>query len=293
MNNLETVPQNAELGQAAADYRRIAEAIAFIQRERARQPTLNDLAAYLALSPAHAQRLFSRWAGISPKRFLQSLTVEYLKQRMQVTDDLLSLAADGGLSGPGRLHDLFVTMEALSPGEFRRAGDGLEVRYGFGDTPFGRAMVAYTDRGICRLAFCADEPGMETACLRQMFPRGVLVEDPPGAQALLGKVFCRGPRTANRGLSLWVSGSNFQIQVWRALLRLPCGALASYRQIAKSVARPAAARAVGTAVGANPIAFLIPCHRVLRADGAIGGYHWGATRKAALVAWETARCPQT
>lgn len=291
MNNLETVPQTAELGQAAADYRRIAEAIAFIRRESARQPTLNDLAAYLELSPAHAQRLFSRWAGISPKRFLQSLTVGYLKQRMQVTDDLISLAADGGLSGPGRLHDLFVTMEAVSPGEFRRAGDGLAVRYGFGDTPFGRAMVAYTDRGICRLAFCADEPGTETAWLRQMFPRGLLVEDPPGAQALLTQVFSRDPETARRGLSLWVSGSNFQIQVWRALLRLPFGELASYRQIAKMVARPAAARAVGTAVGANPIAFLIPCHRVLRADGAIGEYHWGATRKAALLAWETARRP--
>ncbi len=291
MNDLETVPQTAELGQAADDYRRIAKAIAFIRRESARQPTLNDLAAYLELSPAHAQRLFSRWAGISPKRFLQSLTVGYLKQRMQVTDDLISLAADGGLSGPGRLHDLFVTMEAVSPGEFRRAGDGLAVRYGFGDTPFGRAMVAFTDRGICRLAFCADEPDTETAWLRQMFPRGLLVEDPPGAQALLIQVFSRDPETARRGLSLWVSGSNFQIQVWRALLRLPFGELASYRQIAETVARPAAARAVGTAVGANPIAFLIPCHRVLRADGAIGEYHWGATRKAALLAWETARRP--
>ena len=141
MKNLETVPQTAALGQAAADYRRIAEAIAFIRRGRARQPTLNDLAACLGLSPAHVQRLFSRWAGISPKRFLQTLTVDYLKQRMQATNDLIGLAADGGLSGPGRLHDLFVTMEAVSPGEYRRAGDGLTVRYGFGDTPFGRAMV--------------------------------------------------------------------------------------------------------------------------------------------------------
>ena len=270
------------------NYVRIERAINFLREHQAEQPELRDLAEYINLSESRTQRLFSRWAGISPKRFVQFLTVEYVKRQMGQTGDLLGLALEAGLSGPGRLHDLFVSMEAMSPGEFRQAAAGLDIRYGSGETPFGCALIASTPRGICHLSFV--EPGQReqaAAALLQSWPQARWELDQQGSTELLARIFSyRQDRDA--GLSLWVSGSNFQIQVWRALLQIPFAGLLSYRQLAELMARPGAARAVGSAVAHNPVAYLIPCHRVLRASGEFGEYHWGTMRKTAICGWEAA-----
>ena len=271
------------------DYSRVEKAIAFLCDHQARQPELHELAAHLGMSESQTQRLFSRWAGISPKRFLQFLTVEHAKRRMRRTDDLLSLSLDSGLSGPGRLHDLFVTMEAMSPGEFRRAAAGMTIRYGIGETPFGSALIATTVRGICHLSFpAAGDLAPWLAQWRHEWPMANFVHDSADAGKTLGSVFSRAPAATARGLSLWVSGSNFQVQVWRALLRVPFGGLLSYGQLAQLLGRPGAARSVGSALACNPVAYLIPCHRVLRATGDFGVYHWGSGRKMAICGWEAA-----
>jgi AraC family transcriptional regulator of adaptative response/methylated-DNA-[protein]-cysteine methyltransferase len=273
------------------NYVRIERAINFLREHQAEQPELRDLAEHIDLSESHTQRLFSRWAGISPKRFVQFLTVEYVKRQMGQTGDLLGLALEAGLSGPGRLHDLFVSMEAMSPGEFRQAAAGLEIHYGSGDTPFGCALIASTPRGICHLSFV--EPGQReqaAAALLQRWPQARWERDQRRSAELLARIF--SPRQdRDAGLSLWVSGSNFQIQVWRALLQIPFAGLLSYRQLAELMARPGAARAVGSAVAHNPVAYLIPCHRVLRASGEFGEYHWGTMRKTAICGWEAAAAP--
>ncbi len=270
------------------NYVRIERAISFLRQHQAEQPELRDLAEHINLSVSRTQRLFSRWAGISPKRFVQFLTIEYVKRQMGQTGDLLGLALDAGLSGPGRLHDLFVNMEAMSPGEFRQAAAGLEIRYGSGETPFGCALIASTPRGICHLSFV--EPGqlkLATEVLLSGWPEAHWELEPHASADLLARAFShrRGP---DAGLSLWVSGSNFQIQVWRALLQIPFAGLLSYGQLAELVGRPRAARTVGSAVANNPVAYLIPCHRVLRASGEFGAYHWGAIRKTAICGWEAA-----
>jgi len=275
---------------ASVDYTRIAEAIDFLRTARRRQPTLDELAAHLGLSAGHAQRLFTRWAGISPKRFLQYLTVENAKQRITQTADLLSLAMETGLSGPGRLHDLFVSMEALSPGEFKRAAAGVTLSFGIGETPFGRARVAWSDRGITRLDFL--DRGDDASAIPPADPllaQALWVADDRGAADLLGRIFAGDGRRASSGLSLWISGTNFQIQVWRALLSIPPGGLLSYQHVARLIGRPGAARAVGNANAANPVGYLIPCHRVLRGSGEIGAYRWGGLRMSAMVGWEGAR----
>ncbi len=274
--------------QSAGTYRRIERAIAYLRDNRHAQPALSALAAYLGLSVSQTQRLFSRWAGISPKRFLQFLTVEYAKSRMRETGDLLGLALDSGLSGPGRLHDLFVSMEAMSPGEFKQAAAGADIRYGFGDSPFGRSLVAFTGRGICHLSFVAggDEPAALQA-LMSTWPQANWILDSPASAQLLNRIFTTG-QPPDGNLSLWVSGTNFQIQVWRAMLQIPSAGLLSYRQLADLLGRPKAARAVGSAVARNPVAFLIPCHRVLRENGEFGIYHWGTERKMAMCGWESA-----
>lgn len=283
------MPAADESGPASGEdhYRRIAGAIEYLAHHRTEQPSLSDLAAQLDLSESHLQRLFSRWAGISPKRFLQHLTVEQAKRSMQHTGDLLGLSLQVGLSGPGRLHDLFVNMEALSPGEFKRAAAGLTVSFGIGMTPFGAATIAFTARGICHLAFNTVLE-QEYAQLRQRLPGACWQRDDEASQALLRQVF-HPARSGADGLSVLVSGSNFQIQVWRALLRIPFAGLLSYRQLATLLGRPEAARAVGTAIGRNRIAYLIPCHRVLRESGEIGGYYWGSARKLAITGWEAAQ----
>ncbi len=271
------------------NYARIERAIAFLRAHHAEQPELRDLAAHIGLSESHTQRLFSRWAGISPKRFLQFLTVEHAKQQMGRTGDLLSLSLEAGLSGPGRLHDLFVNMEAMSPGEFRRAAAGIRMHYGVGDTPFGPALVVSTPRGICHLSFVDPSHHRDVVtALQQAWPGALLEADPSGSQGLLARIFSPTRRPADGGLSLWVSGTNFQIQVWRALLQVPFAGLLSYRQLAALMGRPGATRAVGSAIARNRIAFLVPCHRVLRGSGDFGEYHWGTARKVAICGWEAA-----
>lgn len=272
------------------DYRRIAAAIEFLRAHRRQQPGLPELAAQLGLSESHVQKLFSRWAGVSPKRFLQFLTVEYAKRCMQESGDLLDIADAAGLSGGGRLHDLFVNMEALSPGEFKRAAAGVTIRYGVHETPFGEALIADTPRGICHLEFVpAAHRRAALDALRARWPGASFEHSPVQSAALLDSIFAGGRRSEALPLSLWVSGSNFQVQVWRALLRIPFSHLLNYRQVAGLIGRPQAARAVGTAIAANPVAYIIPCHRVLQSTGEFGSYHWGEARKAALVAWEAAQ----
>ena len=272
-----------------SDYGRVAEAIAFLRAHHKQQPDLRALAAHLGLSEFYIQKLFSRWAGISPKRFVQFLTVEYAKRRMTETIDLLTLAYDAGLSGPGRLHDLFVTMEAMSPGEYKRAAAGMTVRYGVHETPFGPALLATTRRGICHLSF-VDRQRHEQAIidLQALWPSARFEHKPVETASLLGTIFDRKQAGGEKSLTLWVGGSNFQIQVWRALLQIPFARLLNYQQLAAFMGRPKAARTVGSAIAHNPVAYLIPCHRVLRRNGDFGKYHWGEARKAAMIAWEAA-----
>lgn len=272
------------------DYDRIAQAIAFIRQHHREQPDLATIAQYMGLSESHFQRLFSQWAGISPKRFLQYLTVEYAKSKILQSQNLLDLTWDVGLSSPGRLHDLFVKLEALSPGEFKSGGAGLEIRYGIHETPFGKSLLATTTRGICNLYFLdAATEAIAPQLLAQRWRQATLIFDPSATQSFNDQIFYPHPDVPAQPLSLLVKGTNFQIQVWRALLRIPLGSMTTYQAIANLIERPTAARAVGNAVGSNPIAYLIPCHRVIRESGALGGYHWGLERKSVLLGWEASR----
>ncbi|MEA5450503.1 methylated-DNA--[protein]-cysteine S-methyltransferase [Leptolyngbya sp. CCNP1308] len=265
-------------------YGQIAEAIAFLRQNHLDQPDLAAVARHVHLSEYHLQRLFTQWAGISPKRFLQSLTVDYAKAKIAETKSLLDLTGDVGLSSPGRLHDLFVTLEAMSPGEFKAGGAGLEIRYGIHTTPFGPCLLAKTTRGICNLHFL-ETPDRATAehLLRAEWPGATLVADQSGMAGEYRRIFTPDP---DRPLALAVKGTNFQIQVWRALLQIPLGGLTTYQGLAGVIGRPTAARAVGNAVGRNPVGYLIPCHRVIRASGEGGGYRWGTARKTLLLGWE-------
>ncbi|GAB4214942.1 MAG: methylated-DNA--[protein]-cysteine S-methyltransferase [Synechococcales cyanobacterium] len=270
----------------ATTYALMAKAIQFMWAQQRQQPDLATVAAHVHLSPHHFQRLFTRWAGISPKRFGQLLTVDYAKAQIAATSSLLDLTTTVGLSSPGRLHDLFVTLEAMSPGCYKNGGQGLSIRFGIHDSPFGLCLLASTDRGLCRLDF-VEAAGVEGAehSLRRAWPQAELIHDPITTGRLCDRIFHRHPSDRDP-LVLWVKGTNFQVQVWRALLRLPPGGMTTYQRLATALGRPTAARAVGQAVGSNPIAYLIPCHRVLRASGALGGYHWGVERKLALLGWE-------
>jgi len=270
--------------ESSRDYARIAEAIAYLHAHRRAQPDLAAVARHLALSEPHLQRLFTRWAGISPKRFLQSLTLEDARARLAATRDVLDLSLDLGLSGPGRLHDLFVTLDAVSPGEAKSGGRGLTLRYGVHPTPFGGALIAVSPRGICTLHFLA--AGDDAASLlRADWPHAALQVDEAATAPLIATIF--GATRPAAPLALWLKGSNFQFRVWRALLAIPPGGLATYRTLAEGIGQPRAARAVGNAVAANPLAFLIPCHRVIRESGTCGGYRWGSVRKAAIQGWES------
>jgi AraC family transcriptional regulator, regulatory protein of adaptative response / methylated-DNA-[protein]-cysteine methyltransferase len=247
---------------------------------------LSSVAHHIGLSESHFQRLFTQWAGISPKRFLQCLTVEYAKSKIRQTKSLLDLTSEVGLSSPGRLHDLFVTLEAMSPGEFKSGGTGLKIDYGIHHTPFGRSLIATTNRGICHLSFLDAELSAEQL-LRQSWVNAELSLNLERTQALYEAIFHSG--SDRSPLTLLVKGTNFQIQVWRALLQVPFGGIATYQTIANLIDRPTATRAVGTAIGSNPIGYLIPCHRVIRESGALGGYRWGLERKTAILGWEASR----
>jgi AraC family transcriptional regulator of adaptative response/methylated-DNA-[protein]-cysteine methyltransferase len=275
---------------STADYTRIEQAIQFINSNVRRRPSLEEIAASVGLSPFHFQRLFRRWAGISPKRFIQYLTADAAMRLLRESHSLLDAADEAGLSGTGRLHDLIVTIHAVTPGEMKSRGEGLTIRYGIHPTPFGAALLAVTERGICWLSFISprDRDGAITD-LQRYWSGAVLEEQPAATRPLAERIF----RASHHGerFNLFVHGTNFQVKVWEALLTIPPGEVASYQAIARLVGTPNATRAVGTAVGQNPVSYLIPCHRVIRKSGAFGNYGGGVARKKALLGWEAARAP--
>ena len=272
------------------DYARVEKAIRFIESEALRQPSLAEIAESVNLSEFHFQRLFSRWVGISPKRFLQFLTKEYARKLLEDSRDVLSVTYESGLSSPGRLHELFVTCEAVTPGEVKTRGEGLTIDYGFHPSPFGRCLIARTDRGICGLSFVQEEApeALLARNLRARWPGARVVENTGAAAGLVNQIFAvpRGHEPAP--LHLFVRGTNFQIQVWQALVRIPFGKVVTYEDVARHIGMPGASRAVGNAVGRNPIPFLIPCHRVIRKLGEFGNYGEGPERKKAILGWEAA-----
>jgi len=268
-----------------SDYARIEAAIRYLDAHVTEQPSLADVAAHVGLSEFHFQRLFQRWAGISPKRFLQFATAAQARALLSRQVPLLQAAHEVGLSGPGRLHDLIVNVDAVTPGELRRGGAGLTIRYGLHDSPFGRCLVGVTPRGICALSF-EHQGGEEelVQVLRARWPAATLERSDAETKALIDRIF--SPERRDGPLAVHLRGTNFQLRVWEALLRIPEGAVSTYTQVAEAVGAPSASRAVGNAVGANTVAFLIPCHRVLRRTGAFGGYRWGVMRKRVMLAWE-------
>jgi AraC family transcriptional regulator of adaptative response/methylated-DNA-[protein]-cysteine methyltransferase len=276
--------------QEMTDYGRIAAAIEYVERHAQEQPSLKAIADHVGLSEYHFQRLFTRWAGISPKRFLQFLTVQHAKYLLSNAHSVLDAAYDSGLSSPGRLHDLFVNLEAMTPGEYKRRGDGLIIRYGFHVSPFGEFIIAMTERGICNLIFLDDVTREEAVgLLAAEWPRAVLMEDTAVTAPVAAHIFNSSPEIPVTPLKLLVRGTNFQVSVWRALLQLERGTAVSYSTIGEMIGNPKAVRAIGTAVGKNPIAYLIPCHRVIRQLGQFGQYRWGSTRKKAILGWESAQ----
>ncbi len=262
-------------------YQRVEKVIAYVDRHREEQPDLETLAKVAGLSPFHFHRLFSRWAGVTPKAFLKFVTSENAKELL-AKNDVLGASFAAGLSGPGRLHDLLVTVEGVTPGEYKSGGKGVVIRWGFHETPFGLALVGVTPRGLCHLTF-AEGRAAALRDLRRRWPKAELREDRAGTAPVAAKAFGRG------ALRLHLRGTPFQLKVWEALLRIPRGRAVSYAAVAEAVGSAGATRAVGTAVGANPVACLIPCHRVLRGTGAFGGYRWGLARKRAILASEAAR----
>jgi len=272
------------------DYERIARVIGYLDEHHTEQPELAVLARQAGLSQFHFHRLFSTWAGVTPKDFLQCLTVAHVKELLRNGGSVLNTAMEAGLSGPGRVHDLCVTLEAASPGELKAGGEGWKIVFGFADTPFGRCLIGESPRGICHLSFVESRNDRANlAELRQEWPRAALKRDDALAGRVAKRIFGRSHNGQSRtGLRAFVRGTPFQVRVWRALLQVPPGQLVSYGWLAKAVGQASASRAVGSAVGSNPLACLIPCHRVIRETGVIGEYRWGAVRKRAIIGWENA-----
>ncbi|MGQ0484718.1 MAG: methylated-DNA--[protein]-cysteine S-methyltransferase [Hyphomicrobiales bacterium] len=269
------------------DYDLVRRSLAFLTENWRDQPSLETLAERSGVSPHHLQRLFTRWAGLSPKAFLQAMTIDHARGLLRDSASILDTAYEVGLSGPGRLHDLFVTHEGMSPGIYKAKGKGLVIRHGFHDCPFGRALVMVTSEGLCGLAFA--DPGGERATLADMMSRwseADYVEDKVATAPIAARIFEPGNWKPDQPLRIVFIGSDFEIRVWETLLRIPLGKASSYSAIAGHLGQPQAARAVGTAVGKNPISFVVPCHRVLAKSGGLCGYHWGLTRKRAILGWE-------
>ena len=273
--------------QAALDYERIEKAIQFLADNFHSQPNLKEIAGKIHVSEYHFQRLFSRWVGISPKRFLQFLTKEYAKTLLEKSINLLDVTYESGLTSPGRLHDLFVSCEAVTPGEYKAKGDGLEIAYGYHATPFGECLLAKTDRGICGLSFVQHNDRRSVyADLEDRWQNATLIEDQDVTRPFVKRIFNPSQGQKAIPLHLVLSGTNFQIKVWEALIKIPMGAVVSYEDVAAHIGMPKASRAVGNAVGSNPVSFVIPCHRVIRKTAEFGNYGGGVARKLAILGWE-------
>ena len=278
--------QNAAL----RDYDSVRRAIAFISENWRAQPTIEAMADAAGVTPDELHHLFRRWASLTPKAFMQALTLDHAKSLLRNSASVLDAALDSGLSGPGRLHDLFVTHEAMSPGEWKNGGAGLTLRVGFHPSPFGTAIVIATDRGLSGLAFA--DPGEEQAALADMkrrWPSATYLEDHDSTAPLARRIFDTRMWRPDQPLRVVLIGTDFEVRVWETLLRIPMGRAVSYSDIASRINSPKASRAVGAAVGKNPISFVVPCHRALGKNGDLTGYHWGMTRKRAMLGWEAGR----
>jgi AraC family transcriptional regulator, regulatory protein of adaptative response / methylated-DNA-[protein]-cysteine methyltransferase len=272
------------------DYSKVKDVLAFITENWRDQPSLDVIASRAKMNPEGLQRLFTRWAGLTPKAFLQALTLDHAKAMLQDSVSILDTSLDVGFSGPSRLHDLFVTHEGMPPGAYKNKGEGLKVFYGYHPSPFGIALVLVTEYGMCGMGFC--DPGEEPAALADMtrrWPHADYVEDSAKTAPYAAKIFAKGQWPHNEPVRITFIGTDFEIRVWETLLKIPVGKAATYGGIAASIGKPKAARAVGAAVGRNPISFVVPCHRVIGKSGDLTGYHWGLTRKKAILGWEAGK----
>ncbi|WP_170973297.1 bifunctional helix-turn-helix domain-containing protein/methylated-DNA--[protein]-cysteine S-methyltransferase [Rhizobium sp. FKY42] len=282
----------SDITPSGEDYAIVKQVIELITLDYREQPSLDAIAAELGQSPTQLQKVFTRWAGLSPKAFLQAVTLDHAKRLLHQEElPLLETSLEVGLSGPSRLHDLFVTHEAMSPGEWKAKGGGLTIRYGFHPSPFGLALVMVTDRGLAGLAFADDEGGRD-ACFYDMarrWPNANYAEDADATAPYISRVFDARRWACEEPLRVVLIGSDFQIRVWQSLLKIPFGKAVTYSDVARDIGQPTASRAVGAAIGRNPISFVVPCHRALGKSGALTGYHWGLTRKRAILGWEAGK----
>ena len=278
-------------GHAATDYARVKRAIEFISQNWKAQPSLDEIAAHVGLSSPHLHQMFRRWAGLTPKAFLQALTIDHARRLLQDSASLLDASYEVGLSGPGRLHDLFVAHEAMTPGDYKNRGGGLRLAYGFHSSPFGEAIVVGAPRGLAGLGF-VDESGRDAALadMVRRWPNAQFVRDDAATADLVRRSFDPAHWQKDRPLRVVLIGTDFEVRVWETLLRIPVGRAVTYSGIAGALGKPSASRAVGAAVGRNPISFVVPCHRVLGKSGALTGYHWGIARKQAIIGWEAGLC---
>lgn len=271
------------------NYQRIEQAIRYLEGNFKLQPDLDEVAEKVHLSPFHFQRMFTEWAGISPKRFLQYLTVDFLKEKLKESKNIIDAADAAGLSSQSRVYDLFTTLEAVTPQEYKQSGAGIRIHYGFHETTFGLALIGVTERGICWLSFLLpdEEQRLELEKMKTHWHQSVFVEDKKMTEHFVRQIF--NPSQMDQPLHVFVKGTNFQIKVWEALLKIPMGSVATYQNIATKIQSPRSMQAVGSAVGSNHVAFLIPCHRVIRKDGILGEYRWSAPRKKSIIGWEMAK----
>ena len=280
--------RDAPVSSPRNDYRIVRDTIEYLTENWRDHPGLDDMANHVGLTPLALQRLFTRWAGLTPKAFIQAVTLDNARALLRDSASVLDATYEVGLSGPGRLHDLFVTHEAMTPGAYKAKGEGIEILYAFHPSPFGRALFMVTDYGLAGLAFADD--GQEAQVLEDMksrWPKATYVEDEAATGTYASQVFDRAGIKDDKPLRIAMIGSDFEVRVWESLLKIPMGGMTTYSDVADHIGRPGAARAVGSAVGRNPIAFVVPCHRVVGKSGSLCGYHWGLTRKRAIIGWET------
>jgi AraC family transcriptional regulator, regulatory protein of adaptative response / methylated-DNA-[protein]-cysteine methyltransferase len=291
LNPIATTPEApSDADISVADYERVRRIVAFISERWREQPSLDDIAAHVGLSTTHVHHLFRRWCGLTPKAFLQALTLDSAKALLADAASVLDAAYEVGLSGPGRLHDLFVTHEAMTPGDYKSGGAGLVMRFGFHPSPFGEAILVASERGLAGLGFVdGGDRAAALADMRRRWPRAEYVEDSATTAPLARRIFDPKTWAADRPLRVVLIGTDFEVRVWQTLLRIPLGKATTYSDIACRLGKASASRAVGAAVGKNPISFVVPCHRVLGRSGALTGYHWGLTRKQAILGWEAGK----